>query len=249
MYIVIQRNHEAWSRPRSNFHLFFENTVLEVWSEWLIFVNSSPILDLKNWNMRVDMFLIDISLRLVSKILSWSRKQFWGWSGSTCSLTVSCQPQNYFLDQLTIFDTDLDEISIKNLSTPMFPIFESKIWLELTKISHSDHTSRTVFSKKRWKFDLGLDQASWFLWTTMYMHSMECRAWNKKSSSQWWSSHQMSVWADNITKDGAPPWWTQKGNPFKKVKFVLKNSECTFFGPLAIFLRNLTFLKKSTWLF
>ena len=143
------------------------------------------------------------------------------------------QPQNYFLDQLTIFDSNLDEISIRNLSTPMLPIFESKIWLELTKISHSDHTSRTVFSKKRWKFDLGLDQASWFLWTTMYMHSMECRAWNKESSSQWWSSHQV-VCGPIISRRMAPPWWTQKGNPFKKVKFVLKNSECTFFGPLAI---------------
>lgn len=33
---------------------------------------------------------------------------------------------------------------------------------------------------------------------------------------------------------------------FKKVKLPKKNSKFTFFGPLAIFLRNLTFLKMST---
>ena len=36
------------------------------------------------------------------------------------------------------------------------------------------------------------------------------------------------------------------GQPFKKVKLPKKNSKFTFFGPLAIFLRNLTFLKMST---
>ena len=76
MYDVIQRNREAWSRPRSKFHFFFENTRFEVWSGWLIFTISNQNSSFQSWFMRVDEFLIDHSEVWASKVVSWEWKKF-----------------------------------------------------------------------------------------------------------------------------------------------------------------------------
>ena len=112
---------------------------------------------------------------------------------SHCSLTLPIRLPNFFLSQLTTFDAYTSGWSMRNSSTRINQLWKLEFWFEMVKISHPDHTSKRVFSKKRWKFDLGLDQASRFLWITSYMSCMECSSWTKEYSSQWWSSHQMLV--------------------------------------------------------
>jgi hypothetical protein len=58
----------------------------------------------------------------------------------------------------------------------------------------------------------------------------------------------MSAWADNNTKDGAPPWWTQKRQPVQKSQVPQKNSKWTKKGTLAIFENELDFFERVAFL-
>ena len=61
MYIVIQRNHDAWLRPRSNFHLFFWKHSPRGVVRVTYLRQFKSDFRFENWNMRVDKFLIDFS--------------------------------------------------------------------------------------------------------------------------------------------------------------------------------------------
>ena len=69
---------KPWSLIRSKVEVspFFENTSIEVWSDWLILTISSQNSSFKDDFMCVDEFLIDHPEVWASKVVSWERKKF-----------------------------------------------------------------------------------------------------------------------------------------------------------------------------
>ena len=87
-----------------------------------------------------------------------------------------------------------------------------------------------------------------YFWNLLILREVRVLAKKSRSPSFWKfptasskkSSH-LSTWRRLLER--------LQGLASKKVKLLKKNSKFTFFGPLAIFVSNLTFLKMSTWLF
>ncbi len=95
------------------------------------------------------------------------------------------------------------------------------------EISQPDHSSRPLFSKITWKFDLGVDPASWFLQEAVDMLSVEWRAWSKEYFSQWWSSRPELVSHQRIILHDHPWIFVSSPKLCKKSYGFLSNSFLT----------------------